>query len=112
MSDNTLNKALQIMGSDIGAGGDQRRRGYRLTASSLLNGGLPHDTEKKAPSARRGGAAQGRPEQDPSIYGRAAYWAERVRLMQHCSNRLDAREVHLRAVSLGCSEWNDRKLWD
>jgi hypothetical protein len=38
MSDNTLNNAPQIMGSDIGPGGDRRTHGYRLTVSSLLNG--------------------------------------------------------------------------
>ena len=66
MSVNTLNKA--IMGCDTGPGGDYCAHGLRSTASTLLNeegafdgdiveAQLAHDTEKKAPAARRGGAA-------------------------------------------------------
>jgi general stress protein YciG len=79
MSDNTLNKALRIMGYDTGPGGDHCAHGFRSTASTLFNeegafdgdvveAQLAHDTEQKAPAARRGGAApawQGRQEQDP-----------------------------------------------
>jgi integrase len=79
MSDNTLNKALRIMGYDTGPGGDHCAHGFRSTASALLNeegafdgdvveAQLAHDTEEKAPAARRSGAApawQGRQEQDP-----------------------------------------------
>jgi hypothetical protein len=79
MSVNTLNKALRIMGCDTGPGGDHCAHGFRSTASTLLNeegafdgdvveAQLAHDTEKKAPAARQGGAApawQGRQEQDP-----------------------------------------------
>jgi hypothetical protein len=36
-SDNTLNKALRIMGCDTGPGGDHRAHGFRSTASTLLN---------------------------------------------------------------------------
>jgi hypothetical protein len=63
MSDNTLNKALQIMGSDIGPGGDQRAHGYRLTVSSLLNGEVtPRHGEKSAVGPTRwcGARATGR----------------------------------------------------
>ena len=79
MSDNTLNKALRIMGYDTGPGGDHCAHGFRSTASTLLNeegafdgdvvgAQLAHDTEKKTPAARRGGTApawQGQQEQDP-----------------------------------------------
>jgi len=73
MSVNTLNKALRIMGCDTGPGGDHCAHGLRSTASPLLNGDiveaqLAHETEKKAPAARRGGSAptwQWRQEQDP-----------------------------------------------
>jgi hypothetical protein len=34
------------------------------------------------------------------IYNRAAYWTERVRLMQHWSNRLDSLRDGAPAVSL------------
>jgi hypothetical protein len=34
------------------------------------------------------------------IYNRAAYWAERVRLMQHWSDRLDSPRDGAPAVSL------------
>jgi hypothetical protein len=37
MSHNTLNRALRIMGCDTCAGGDHCARGFRSTASSLLN---------------------------------------------------------------------------
>jgi hypothetical protein len=39
MSDNTLNKALRIMGYDIGPGGDHCAYCFRSTASTLLNEG-------------------------------------------------------------------------
>lgn len=79
MSDDTLNKALRIMGCDTSPGGDHCAHGFRSTASTLLNeegaldgdvveAQLAHDAEKKAPAAQRGGAAptwQGRQEQDP-----------------------------------------------
>jgi len=73
MSDNTLNKALRIMGCDTGPGADHCAHGLRSTASTLLNGDiveaqLAYETEKKAPAARRRGAAppqQGRQEQYP-----------------------------------------------
>jgi len=58
MSDNTLDKALRIMGYDTGPGGDHCAHGFRSTASTLLNeegafdgdvveAQLAHDTEKK-----------------------------------------------------------------
>lgn len=80
MPDNTLNKALRIMGYDTGHGGDHRAHGFRSIVSTPFNeegafdgdvveAQLAHDTEEeKAPAARRGGAApawQGRQEQDP-----------------------------------------------
>jgi hypothetical protein len=37
MSDNTLNKVLQIMACDIGTGGDYCARGFRSNASTLLS---------------------------------------------------------------------------
>ncbi len=37
MSDNTLNKALRIMGYATGPGGDHCAHGFRSTASTLLN---------------------------------------------------------------------------
>jgi hypothetical protein len=58
-------------------------------------------TRKKAPAARRGGAApawQGR--LDRGIYNRADYWAERVRLMQHWPDRLDSLRDDAPAISL------------
>ena len=56
------------MGCDTGPGGDHCAHGFRSTASTLLNeegafdgdiveAQLAHDTEKKAPAARRGSAA-------------------------------------------------------
>ena len=59
MSDNTLNKALRIMGYDTGPGGDHCAHGFRSTASTLLNEEgafdgdvvepqLAYDTEEKS----------------------------------------------------------------
>ncbi len=59
MSDNTLNKALRIMGYDDRSGGDHCAHGFRSTASTLLNeegafdgdvveSQLAHDTEEKS----------------------------------------------------------------
>jgi hypothetical protein len=78
MSDNTLNQALR-MGYDTGPGADHCAHGFRSTASPLFNeegafdgnvlkAQLPTTRRKKAPAARRGGAApawQGQQEQDP-----------------------------------------------
>ena len=36
-SDDTLNKALRIMGYDTGPGGDHGAHGFRSTASTLRN---------------------------------------------------------------------------
>lgn len=88
MSVNTLNKALRIIGCDTGPGGDPAR----TPASTLLNEEgafdgnivetqLAHDTEK-TPAARRQ-LGKGDKNKIRGIYNRAAYWAERVRLMQH-----------------------------
>ena len=102
------------MGCDTGPGGDHCAHGFRSTASTLLNkegafdgdvveAQLAHDTEKKAPAARRGGRRQlgkGDKNKIRGIYNRAAYWAERVRLMQHWSDRLDSLRDGAPAVSL------------
>jgi integrase len=87
MSVNALNKSLRIMGCDTGPGGDHCAHDLRSTASTLLNeegafdgdiveAQLAHDTEKKAPAARRGGAAPAKGDKNKirCIYNRAAYW--------------------------------------
>jgi integrase len=104
MSDSTLNKALRIMGYDTGPGGDHCAHGFRSTASTLLNedgafdgdvveAQLAHDTEEKkrrrAEVVRRQ-LGKGDKNKIRGIYNRAAYWAERVRLMQHWADRLDS----------------------
>ena len=87
MSDNTLNKALRIMGYDTGPGGDHCAYRFRSTASTLRNeegafdgdvveAQLADDTEEKAPAARRGGAAsawQGRRTISAASINRADY---------------------------------------
>ena len=94
MSVNTLNKALRIMGCDTGPAATTAR----TAASTLLNeeGAFrrqysgsptrPRHGEKNAPEARRVVRRQlgkGDKNKMHGIYNRAAYWAERVRLMQH-----------------------------
>jgi hypothetical protein len=57
MSHNTLNKGLRVMGRDTGPGGDHRARGFRSTASILLEEGAfdgPTIRRKTAPTARQG----------------------------------------------------------
>jgi hypothetical protein len=66
MSDDTLNKALRIMGYDTGPGGDHCAYCFRSTASTLLNEGRVRrrcsgspirPQHGKKPAARRGGTA-------------------------------------------------------
>ena len=98
------------MGCDTGPGGDHCAHDFRSTASNLLNekgafaddvveAQLAHDTEKKAPAARRQ-VGKGDESKIPGIYNRAAYCAERVLLMQHWSDRLDSLRDGAPAVSL------------
>ncbi|MBS0530890.1 MAG: integrase arm-type DNA-binding domain-containing protein [Proteobacteria bacterium] len=104
MSDNTLNKALRIMGYDTAPGGDHCAHGFRSTASTLLNeegafdgdvveAQLAHETDEKKRRRRdevvRRQLAKGDKNKIRGIYNRAAYWDERVRLMQHWADRLD-----------------------
>jgi integrase len=104
MSDATLNKALRIMGYDTGPGGDHCAHGFRSTASTLLNeegafdgdvveAQLAHETDEKKRRRReevvRRQLGKGDKNKIRAIYNRAAYWAERVRLMQHWADRLD-----------------------
>ncbi len=104
MSDNTINKALRIMGYNTGPGGDHCAHGFRSSASTLLNeegafdgdvveAQLAHETEEKRRRRRdevvRRQLAKGDKNKIRGIYNRAAYWSERVRLMQHWANRLD-----------------------
>jgi integrase len=105
MSDNTLNKALRIMGYDTGPGGDHCAHGFRSTASTLLNeegvfdgdvveDQLAHETEEKKRRRRsevvRRQLGKGDRNKVRGIYDRAAYWVERERMMQHWADRLDS----------------------
>jgi len=104
MSDNTINKALRIMGYDTRPGGDHCAHGFRSTASTLLNeegefdgdiveAQLAHETDEKKRRRRdevvRRQLAKGDKNKIRGIYNRAAYWNDRVRLMQHWANCLD-----------------------
>ena len=115
MSDSTLNKALRIMGYDTGPGGDHCAHGFRSTASTLLNeegafdgdvveAQLAHDTEEKKRRRRdevvRRQLGKGDKNKIRGIYNRAAYWAERVRLVQHWADRLHSLRDGAPAVSL------------
>jgi hypothetical protein len=65
---------------------------------------LAHDTEEKKRRRRdevvRRQLGKGDKNKIRGIYNRAAYWGERVRLMQHWANRLDNLRDEKRAVSL------------
>jgi integrase len=115
MSDNTLNKALRIIGYATGPGGDHCAHGFRSTASTLLNeegafdgdvveAQLAHDTEEKKRRRRdevvRRQLAKGDKNKIRGIYNRAAYWGERVRLMQHWADRLDSLRDRTPALPL------------
>jgi integrase len=115
MSDNTLNKALRIMGYDTGPGGHHCAHGFRSTASTLLNeegafdgdvveAQLAHDTEEKKRRRRdqvvRRQLGKGDKNKIRGIYNRAVYWAERVRLMQHWADRLDSLRDGARVAAL------------
>jgi hypothetical protein len=81
MSDDTLNKGLRVMGRDTGPGGDHRARGFRSTASTLLEEGAfdgPTTRRKKGPTPRQGVRRQpgdGDKNKIRGIYNRAAYCA-------------------------------------
>jgi integrase len=104
MSDNTINKALRSMGYDTGPGRDHCAHGFGSSASTLLNeegafdgdvveAQLALETDEKKRRCRdevvRRQLAKGDKNKIRGIYNRAAYWTERVRLMQHWADRLD-----------------------
>jgi hypothetical protein len=106
ISDNTLNKAPRIMGCD--PGGDHRAHGYRSTASACStamqrNPNLPTTwRQKRRPRDEvvRRQLDNGDQNRIRSVSNRAAYWTERVRLMQHWSDCLDSLRDGAPAVSL------------
>jgi integrase len=115
MSDNTINKALRIMGYDTRPGGDHCAHGFRSTASTLLNeegafdgdvveAQLAHETDEKKKRRRdevlRRQLAKGDKNKIRGIYNRAAYWRERVRLMQHWADHLDSLRASASVVRL------------
>jgi integrase len=115
MSDNTINKALRIMGYDTRPGGDHCAHGFRSTASTLLNeegafdgdvveAQLAHETDEKKKRRRdevvRRQLAKGDKNKIRGIYNRAAYWRERVRLMQHWADHLDSLRASASIVRL------------
>jgi hypothetical protein len=92
MSVNALNKALRIMGCDASPAATTARTAASILLNeegafdgNIMEAQLAHDTEKKGPggAARRRQLGKGDKNKMRSIYNRAAYWAERVRLMQH-----------------------------
>ena len=115
MSDNTINKALRIMGYDTRPNGEHCAHGFRSTASTLLNeegafdgdiieAQLAHETDEKK-RRRRGDVvrrqlAKGDKNKIRGIYNRAAYWRERVRLMQHWADHLDSLRASASIVRL------------
>jgi hypothetical protein len=114
-SDNTVNKALRIMGCDTGPGGDHRAHGFRSTASTLLNEEGAFDghvveaqlvTRRRKKRRRRDEVVRrqlgkGHKNKVPGIYNRAAYRAERVRLMQHWSDRPRLGQLGFEAALFG-----------
>ena len=104
MSDATLNKALRIMGYDTGPGGDHCAHGFRSTGDTLLNeeglfegdvveAQLSHETDEKKKKRRNDVTRRQFGKADKNkmrgIYNRAAYWSERIKLMQHWADWLD-----------------------
>ena len=66
----------------------------------MVEAQLAHYTEKKAPAPWRRQLDKGDKNKIHGIYSRAAYCAERVRLMQHLSDCLDSLRDGAPAVSL------------
>jgi hypothetical protein len=68
---------------------------------------LAHVTEEKKRRRRddvvRRQLGKGDKNKIRAIYNRAAYWTERVRLMQHWADRLDSLRDGMRFVSLSRS---------
>ncbi|MDP3243701.1 MAG: hypothetical protein Q8M69_25025, partial [Reyranella sp.] len=91
---------------------------FRSTASTLLNeegafdgdvveSQLAHSTEEKKRRRRdevvRRQLGKGDKNRIRGIYNRAAYWSERVRLMQYWADRLDSLRDGRRSVLLSGS---------
>jgi len=104
-------RALRIIGCDIGPGRDQCAPGFRSTAATLLNKEGAFDSnggsrsralhgEKSAGAPWRRQLDKGGKNKTYGIYGPAAYCAERVRLMQHLANCLYNLRDGVFAVSL------------
>ena len=81
ISENTLNGALRRMGF---YGDEVVSHGFRATFSTMLNeeSTWPEDVIERALAHRERNSVR-------RAYNRAAYWPERVQLMQHWANRLD-----------------------
>jgi Phage integrase family len=130
MSDNTLNKALRIMGYDTGPGGDHCAHGFRSTASTLLNeegafdgdvveAQLAHDTEEKKRRRRdevvRRQLGKGDKNKIRGIYNRAgllgrarAFNAALVRSPRQPARRC-ARRLAAQIGGLACSQFDPRQ---
>jgi len=94
-------KVLRIIGCDIGPGGDQYARGFRSTKTTLLNKEGALDSNGGSRSRALHGKKRWRPwrrqldkggkNKTDGIDGRAAYCAERVRLMQYLANTTESK---------------------
>jgi integrase len=85
LSDGALNAALRALGVD---GDTHVAHGFRSSASSILNEHSPfeHDVIERA-------LAHDEPDKVRRAYNRAAYWDERVRMMQWWADYLDELKV-------------------
>src|SRR5882724_2189119 len=102
------------MGCDTGTGCDHCAHGLRSTASTLLNeeGAFDGDIVEAQLARTRRKKRRRRDEVVPrqlgkgdktkirGIYSRPAYWAQRMRLMQHWSDCFDSLRDGASAVSL------------
>jgi integrase len=98
MSDNTVNKALRSMGYDTQ--NEHCAHGFRAMASSLLNGEYKDDLPRWNPEVVEMCLAHNDTNAVRAAYNRAKCLPQRIKLMQHWADRIDAMRDGAQIVPL------------
>jgi integrase len=98
MSDNTVNKALRSMGYDTKT--DHCAHGFRAMASTLLNGEYKDDLPRWNPEVVEMCLARNDTNAVRAAYNRAKCLPQRIKLMQHWADRIDAMRDGAKIVPL------------
>jgi integrase len=98
MSDNTVNKALRSMGYDTQD--EHCAHGFRAMASTLLNGEYKDDLPRWNPEVVEMCLARNDTNAVRAAYNRAKCLPQRIKLMQHWADRIDAMRDGAKIVPL------------